>query len=203
MSDSNDFTRPEESCPPDNAQHSLSAEEFAKLHEKWWYQGMKICVFQGVDPDDAEDIVSIVLEDFRQSIEKKEFIFKSERSTMNYLSQKTKWRIKDYHREEKRKKNKLIPWQRERIDGQIHDVEDYVSDENVRDSMDSEQRAYVVEIAELCHKDRQINEQQLELVRWRMLGEPLAEEWSQSKRDTNWNRIKTIIRLRALKELDD
>lgn len=199
MGDLDELTQSEESYPPDNEQHSLSAEELEKFYEMWWSKGVSLCISRGVDPDEAEDIVTTILGEL---IEKQEFVYKDEFSTMGYLAKNIRWRILDYHRKEARKKVKQIPWQREGADGQIIELEDYVSDEDTRDSMDLEQRTYVVEIAELCRKDCQINEKQLELVKWRMLGEPLSEEWTQSSIDTNWSRIKIIIRLRALKEND-
>ena len=185
---------------------NVDRDSFSALNETfgdWWPRVLKICIGKGLGRDDAEDVTLDVLLEMYENMSKPGFILTDDMSLWKFLRTKIEWRIADYWRDFYRRRERAAPWLRELSDGTVVEVDDYVSDDHIRDLDDLSQRAYIVEIAHGCLRKGFINDGQFDLVRCRMLGEPFPKDWTQQWIDTNWHRVKSILTVKALKNLDE
>ena len=173
------------------------------LIQRWWDELLTYSIYRKKIPiEDAKDVVAQTMQQLYQKLTS-DFEYTEYASAKSYIYKRLRWRINDYWRKHRRYMRQRPIGPLKLPDGTTIEIEEYLSDELVRDSMDSAHRAYIILIAEQCLRDEVINEKQFELVRRRMLGIKLPKEWSRSSIDVDWSRAKEKIILYASKDLED
>jgi DNA-directed RNA polymerase specialized sigma24 family protein len=144
----------------------------------------------GFPPDDVEDILSAVSVGIWEGLQQG-FEYRGDKAFRGWLftilrnASVNQSRFIDKLWGKAESLNEQIEWK----DGSTRELGDTIPSDLDEDSTDRDQREQVVRLAE----QRLRNPQHRELLRRRVLGEPLPKEWSRSWIDTTWHRITRIL----------
>jgi RNA polymerase sigma factor (sigma-70 family) len=144
---------------------------------------------KGLTEEDKEDVFCEFMWKVWRGIKK--FEYKSDGEFESWLFTVLQNTIIDHQRRQKRLREKLPSISlNEKVkghDGDACELGELIScpDDDVTEQ---EQREYVLEVAEQC-----LCEEQLELVKLRLTGQSLPSKWSRSWIDTTWHRVKKIL----------
>lgn len=144
----------------------------------------------GFSPDDVEDILSAVSISIWEGLQQG-FEYRGDKPFRGWLFKILRNASVDQSRfieklwGKAQSLNEQIQWQ----DGSTRERGDTIPSDVHEDSTDRDQREQVVRLAE----QRLRNPKYRELLRRRVLGEPLPKEWSRSWIDTTWHRIAKLL----------
>lgn len=168
---------------------------FDILYARWSGKLKKHSSLRNMHPDDVEDVLSNVW--MKVWLNLPTFEHRLYGAFERWLRTIVSNASKDHWRKQKRLQERLpsVSLDREiRLkDGNTVSLGETIPSDLEEDLTDRKQKELVLEGADNLVERGQLNEKQRELVRCRIIGEPLPPEWSESWIHTNWYRSRSKV----------
>jgi DNA-directed RNA polymerase specialized sigma24 family protein len=143
------------------------------------------CRLRNLPLDDREDVEADVWLKVWRDLKARKFEYMGEKEAKRWLTRKLEWTNADYWRNRLSERPLLSLSSEVELDDGTVELIEIIPAVCADDPTDDNMRQLVLEIA----GQRLRNPDQLELVKRRILGQPLPTKWSESWINTNWHRV--------------